>query len=184
MRKLLPLTEENLGLLDDKLAEKVRKLFLELPRNDDEDSDSWQLHEDDAKKYYRAYNFAPFAVFCGCDIFLPLEENVKVGYLRFEPYAMALNELYQLGDVQVGKDDVAAINRNMPIDDNMYLPVMYDEDLEVLPVFSDQERILICNAALSERAGGGNVNVAFTENDGFHKIYFLRGGLCGLSGQF
>lgn len=180
----MPLTEENLGLLDDKLAEKVRKLFLELPRNDDEDSDSWQLHEDDAKKYYRAYNFAPFAVFCGCDIFLPLEENVKVGYLRFEPYAMALNELYQLGDVQVGKDDVAAINRNMPIDDNMYLPVMYDEDLEVLPVFSDQERILICNAALSERAGGGNVNVAFTENDGFHKIYFLRGGLCGLSGQF
>lgn len=97
---------------------------------------------------------------------------------------MALNELYQLGDVQVGKDDVAAINRNMPIDDNMYLPVMYDEDLEVLPVFSDQGRILICNAALSERAGGGNVNVAFTENDGFHKICFLRGGLCGLSGQF
>ena len=184
MRKLFPLTEENLGLLDDKPAEKVRKLFLELPRNDDEDSDSWQLHEDDAKKYYRAYNFAPFAVFCGCDIFLPLEENVKVGYLRFEPYAMALNELYQLGDVQVGKDDVAAINRNMPIDDNMYLPVMYDEDLEALPVFSDQGRILICNAALSERAGGGNVNVAFTENDGFHKICFLRGGLCGLSGQF
>ena len=31
MRKLFPLTEENLGLLDDKLAEKVRKLFLELP---------------------------------------------------------------------------------------------------------------------------------------------------------
>ncbi len=184
MRKLFPLTEENLGLLDNKPAEKVRKIFPELPLNDDEDSDSWQLHEDDAKKYYRAYNFAPFAVFCGCDIFLPLEENVKVGYLRFEPYAMALNELYQLGDVQVGKDDVAAINRNMPIDDNMYLPVMYDEDLEVLPVFSDQGRILICNAALSERAGGGNVNVAFTENDGFHKICFLRGGLCGLSGQF
>ncbi len=187
MRKLFPLTEENLGLLDDKLAEKVRKLFLELPRNDDEDSDSWQLHEDDAKKYYRAYNFAPFAVFCGCDIFLPLEENVKVGYLRFEPYAMALNELYQLGDVQVGKDDVAAINRNMPIDDNMYLPLVFGESGagEVyLPVFSDQGRALICNAALSQRAGAGEVHVAFKEGEAFYKICFLRGGLCGLSGQF
>lgn len=184
MRKLFPLTEENLGLLDNKPAEKVRKLFLELPRNDDEDSDSWQLYEDNAKKYYCAYNFASFAVFGGCDVFLPLEENVKVGYLRFEPYAMAVNELYQLGDVQVGKDDVAAINRNMPIDDNMYLPVMFAESLAAFPVFSDRGRILICNAALSERAGGGNVNVAFAESGKLYKICFLRGGLCGLSGQF
>lgn len=182
MRKLLPLTEENLGLLDNKLAEKVRKIFPELPLNDDDGC--CLLYEDDAKKYYYAYSFAMNEFFCGGEVFIPLEENPEAAYMRFKPCAMVVNKLYQLGDVQIDKEDIIDINRNMPIDDNMYLPVMYDEDLEVLPVFSDQGRILICNAALSERAGGGNVNVAFTENDGFHKICFLRGGLCGLSGQF
>ena len=185
MRKLFPLTEENLGLLDNKPAEKVRKIFPELPLNDDDGC--CLLYEDDAKKYYYAYSFTMNEVFCGCDIFIPLEENAKAAYMCFKPCAMVVNKLYQLGDVQIDKGDITYINRNMPIDDNMYLPLVFGESGagEVyLPVFSDQGRALICNAALSQRAGAGEVHVAFKEGEAFYKICFLRGGLCGLSGQF
>lgn len=185
MRKLFPLTEENLGLLDNKPAEKVRKIFPELPLNDDDGC--CLLYEDDAKKYYYAYSFTMNEFFCGCDIFIPLEENAKAAYMCFKPCAMVVNKLYQLGDVQIDKGDITDINRNMPIDDNMYLPLVFGESGagEVyLPVFSDQGRALICNAALSQRAGAGEVHVAFKEGEAFYKICFLRGGLCGLSGQF
>ena len=185
MRKLLPLTEENLGLLDNKPAEKVRKIFPELPLNDDDGC--CLLYEDDAKKYYYAYSFTMNEVFCGGEVFIPLEENPKAAYMRFKPCAMVVNKLYQLGDVQIDKGDIADINRNMPIDDNMYLPLVFGESgacEAYLPVFSDQGRALICNAALSQRAGAGEVHVAFKEGEAFHKICFLRGGLCGLRGQF
>lgn len=191
MRKLLYLTKENVARLDAKLSEKIGKIFKNLPENDEENVDNWCLFEDNAKNYYFSYNFffvwfLDLGRFCSGEVFFPIEENCSVAYVRFEPFAMEINNLFLLDSVEATREEISQISHSIPVDEQMYLPVAFSGDYDGGRVFCNEGRVLICNAAMStERGGVGDFNVSFRDDEpGPYKVHFSAGGLCGLKGQF
>lgn len=186
MRKLLSVVQENLQYLNEPFIQELKNVLPGIPAQNSFHDDLFALYEDDTKRYFLGDD-NPLASPKG---FVPLEEFAEnngffMFYIPFLPYALVPNELHEYPLVQVTSEDITKINRQMPLDEMMYLPAKMFFEKHDFYLLVDKERPLICNAELipkSQRAG--DFTVRFKKDEDTYKIQYRKSSLCGLNIQF